>query len=242
MHITWLDRRKNFLMVPPSSKESSTKSIRNIHQTHVLRATFTNKPVIIFPDFVYGRIILACRSTDTAGARKDDGQNLGLVSSEDIRNANDLVVKFSWPEEIRVLRVTLFHRLEIKYLDDKHMLIAFTDRFFCEFFCGLCVIPLYLFSGRSLVTGGATHRAWGYQPDIRSSHGAGVLNQRSFNGLVSRRYRHDAGSFAWSLICICMRKDEKSNRHHQAPPLIIAIHDHVQFLIPQNHAYLGRIS
>jgi len=38
-----------------------------------------------------------------------------------------------------------------------------------------------------------------------------LLNKAGFNGKVQRRYRHDAESFAWCLIniCVCMGKDPK---------------------------------
>ena len=38
-----------------------------------------------------------------------------------------------------------------------------------------------------------------------------LLNERAFEGLVPRLYRHDAESFAWCLIyiCICMGKDDE---------------------------------
>ena len=37
-----------------------------------------------------------------------------------------------------------------------------------------------------------------------------LLDEKAFEGLVPRRYRHDAESFAWCLIyiCICAGKDE----------------------------------
>ena len=37
-----------------------------------------------------------------------------------------------------------------------------------------------------------------------------LLNEKAFKGLVPRLYRHDAESFAWCLvyICICMAKDK----------------------------------
>ena len=37
-----------------------------------------------------------------------------------------------------------------------------------------------------------------------------LLNTEAFLGMVPRRYRHDAESFAWCLvyICICMKKDD----------------------------------
>jgi hypothetical protein len=37
-----------------------------------------------------------------------------------------------------------------------------------------------------------------------------LLNEEAFKGLVQRRYRHDAESFTWCLIyiCICMIKDK----------------------------------
>jgi hypothetical protein len=37
-----------------------------------------------------------------------------------------------------------------------------------------------------------------------------LLNEAAFKGLVQRRYRHDAESFAWCLvyICVCMGKDQ----------------------------------
>jgi len=82
----------------PPSIQNRAPSQRETSTTHTTLATFINKQVIIFDDLVHGRIVLAGRSTDTAGARKDDGQDWGLMSSEDIRNSNDLVIRFSWPE------------------------------------------------------------------------------------------------------------------------------------------------
>jgi len=68
--------------------------------------------VAIFPkdDPVHGGINLAGRSTGAAGAREWDGRDLDL--SKDPRKANDLVVKFSWPEETRVSEVTVIDKAE----------------------------------------------------------------------------------------------------------------------------------
>ena len=71
-----------------------------------------------------------------------------------------------------------------------------------------------------------------------------LLNKRASEGLVPRRYRQDAESFAWCLIyiCICVGKDERSNRHHQPPSLIIVVQDHSHFLCLQGHAQEGAAS
>ena len=92
--------------------ESSVKTIGDIHRTHVLKATFTDDPVDIYPedDPVYDGINLAGRSTSIAGARKSDGHPERLTNSEDIRKANDLVAKFSWPEETRLSEVVFIQR------------------------------------------------------------------------------------------------------------------------------------
>ena len=94
--------------------QSKIQPATDIHQTHALKATFMDNPVIIFPDDdpVYGGINLVGRSTGAAGAREDSGQPQNLKSSEDIRKANDLIVKFSWPEETRVSEVTFIDRAE----------------------------------------------------------------------------------------------------------------------------------
>jgi hypothetical protein len=183
---------------------SSIEPIRGGHITYALKVTRTDGTAItIFPndDPVYVGVNLAGRSTSIAGAREDNGQIQNPTSS---REANNLVAKFSWPEETRenevvlidmatdigstndlvkdhlptviyhidpphltcstriirtflcldtagarVLRVIVFTRLkEIKYLDEKNMLIAFFDTFFCEFF--FSIIPQNLSSRRSL--------------------------------------------------------------------------------------------
>ena len=190
-------------------QRSSIHTIRDNHGTRVLRANFGEKQVDIFPedDLIYGGISLAGRSTVIAGAREARDPPPKPTSSEEIRNGNKLVVKFSWPEETRVseadfvqraekigkgnplvkdhiptmlgnidppyrtcstrlirkfldldtsgarvLRVIVFRRLlEIKCLDEEHMLIAFLDCLFCECLRGLChVITLTLWQATGL--------------------------------------------------------------------------------------------
>lgn len=96
-----------------------TPPMENIHKTHVLKATFTDHPIMIFPDgdSTYGGISLNGCSAGAAGARKrdtggdkDSRKNPHPKSSEDIKNSNDLTVKFSWPEETRASGVTFINR------------------------------------------------------------------------------------------------------------------------------------
>lgn len=73
--------------------------------TVVLEATFEGRhPIYIFPidDPVYGGINLSGRSTVAAGAREKPGEKMDLDTSGDIRDGNDMIVKFSWPYETRV--------------------------------------------------------------------------------------------------------------------------------------------
>jgi len=94
--------------------ESSIQTIGSIHQTHILRATFTDGPIDIYPEDhpIYGGIKLLGRSTCVAGAKKGGDQPPSMTNSEDIRKAADLIAKFSWPEESRVSEVTFIQRAE----------------------------------------------------------------------------------------------------------------------------------
>ena len=94
--------------------ESSIQPVRGDRKTQDLKATFTDEPVYIHPedDPVCDGINLVGRSTDIAGARKDNGHPPSLSSSRDIRKADDLVVRFSRPEESRVNDMTFIERAE----------------------------------------------------------------------------------------------------------------------------------
>ncbi|KAF8315998.1 uncharacterized protein EI90DRAFT_3293795 [Cantharellus anzutake] len=75
------------------------------------KATFIQDATIhIFPDddLIYGGVNLTGRSTVVAGARKADGSNPN--TSVDIREANNLVTKASWPEESRASEVKIIER------------------------------------------------------------------------------------------------------------------------------------
>ena len=80
----------------------------------VLKATFMDEPVYIYPedDPVCSTINLVGCSTNISGARKDDGHPPSVSSFRDIRKANDLVAKFSWPGESRVSEVTFIQKAE----------------------------------------------------------------------------------------------------------------------------------
>ena len=269
------------------------------HQAYILKAAFKESTAIIFPydDPVHSGINLAGRSTGAAGARLDDGGGES-INSKDIRKDNNLIAKFSWPEETRlsevdvikkakeiaesndlvknhiptmfgdldppfitcstsvireflglgatgarVLRVILFRRLkEIKYLEEEDMVIAFLDCFFCK---PLFVVPA---SSRGTHSGAGHWALWEskYQieqgdislgnlmydpatkrgvlndfdlarmggpdrkPSAKNNTGTlpflalDLLDKSAFNGKVRPLYRHEAESFAWCLICICI--------------------------------------
>jgi len=57
---------------------------------------------------------LTGRSMGAALARADGGQHWGLMSSRDIRNANDTIDKFSWLGKTRVGEVTFIDRADLK--------------------------------------------------------------------------------------------------------------------------------
>ena len=90
---------------------STIQPIRDCHRMRILKAEFLEKPVIIFPDDdpIYGGISLTGRSTVIAGATEVLDSPL-RTSSEEIRNGNKLVVKFSWPEESRISEVEFVRR------------------------------------------------------------------------------------------------------------------------------------
>ena len=78
---------------------------------HVLEATFTGCGTInIFPhdDPVHNGINLVGRSTSAAGAR-DVAEGVPS-SSKDIRDGNNMIVKFSWPEETRASEVEVIEK------------------------------------------------------------------------------------------------------------------------------------
>jgi hypothetical protein len=70
----------------------------------ILEATFDGGDTVhIFPfdDLVHGGINVSGRSTNIAGARRVTGQDTDTTTSEKIKEGNDLVVKFSWPNKSR---------------------------------------------------------------------------------------------------------------------------------------------
>jgi len=84
-------------------KGSNIYPIRDKHSAYVLEATFipnTKIQIFLQDDPTHSGINLTGRSTGTAGAKAVDGQD--TAPSECIRDSNDLIVKFSWPEETRV--------------------------------------------------------------------------------------------------------------------------------------------
>ena len=103
---------------------SGVEHLPNVHEVHVLKGTLMDWPITIFPDNdpVYDGTDLGGRSTGVAGVRKydrkddsddeDDKEDRNPKNSEGIRNANDLVVKFSWPEETRVSEVIFINQVK----------------------------------------------------------------------------------------------------------------------------------
>jgi len=128
----------------------------------------------------------------------------------------------------RVFRVILFRRLqEIKFLDETHMLIAFLDCFFAHWALWEKDIEHGDISIGNLMCDPVTKRGVlndfdlarlrvpDRKPSSKDNTGTlpclalDLLNEDAFNGQVRRLYRHDAESFTWCLIyiCICMKKD-----------------------------------
>jgi len=124
--------------------------------------------------------------------------------------------------------VIVFRRLEdIKFLDEEHMLIAFLDCFFCHWALWEQGIEHGDISIGNLMCDPVTKRgvlndfdlARLRVPDRKPSSkdhtgtlpflALDLLNERAFNGQVPRLYRHDAESFNWCLVyvCICMKRD-----------------------------------
>jgi hypothetical protein len=91
--------------------KSEIKTKKDPHPK-IFEATFGGDNILIFPDDdpVYGGINLIGRSTSAAGARNDTGQAIKTESSDQIRECNDLVVKFSWPNETRASEVTFIEK------------------------------------------------------------------------------------------------------------------------------------
>lgn len=123
--------------------------------------------------------------------------------------------------DVRVLWVIVFRRLEeIKYLEEE--LITFLVCFFCKCFCGLYAISRHSFGGRSLSTVGAAHRAreqFGQNRKPSANDNTGtmpflalyLLDERNFDVLVPHLHLHLHGG-----------RRERSARHHQAPPEVVA--------------------
>jgi hypothetical protein len=83
---------------------SPIRHVKLSHESHMLEATFEgDNEIQIFPvdDLIYGGINLKGRSTGAAGARKKNDQEADLANSKQIKEGNDLIVKFSWPNETR---------------------------------------------------------------------------------------------------------------------------------------------
>ena len=94
-----------------SFKESEIHRTRDRHDSHVLEATFIpNKTINIFPydDPVHTGFNLVGRSTSAAGAR--DAADGIPPRSQDIREGNDMIAKFSWPEETRTSEVEIIEK------------------------------------------------------------------------------------------------------------------------------------
>ena len=99
---------------------SSIQRVRENHQVYILKATFKGSTAIIFPydDPVHSGINLAGRSTGAAGARLGDGGEKS-INSKDVRKDNDLIAKFSWPEETRLSEVDVIKKaMEIAESND----------------------------------------------------------------------------------------------------------------------------
>jgi hypothetical protein len=99
---------------------SSIHRVRENHQAYILKAAFKESTAIIFPydDPIHSGINLAGRSTGTAGARIGDGGEKS-INSKTIREDNDLIAKFSWPEETRVSEVEVINKaMEIAESND----------------------------------------------------------------------------------------------------------------------------
>jgi hypothetical protein len=78
--------------------------------SHLLEVTFEGGNTIqVFPvdDPLHGGINLIGRSTGVAGGRNKTDQQANLGNAEQIREDNDLVVKFSWPNEKRTSEVEI---------------------------------------------------------------------------------------------------------------------------------------
>jgi hypothetical protein len=85
---------------------------RENHNVYFHKATFIpDLPINIFPrdDPAHSGINLAGRSTSAAGARKADEEDL-QNSSAAIRDVNDMIVKFSWPEKRRTSEVNIIEK------------------------------------------------------------------------------------------------------------------------------------
>lgn len=93
---------------------STIKAIGDNSEMQVFRATFMDDAVDIYPEDqpVHPGTKVAGRSTSVVGARGSDGQLPKLMSHGEVKMANDLVVKFSWPEESRLSEVAFIRRAE----------------------------------------------------------------------------------------------------------------------------------